>query len=331
MISRVQTFPYQYFPFTTNNYLIYHFCLPPARLRSNSRVSYILFDGLVTRVDIHADKGTEEVLDAAFYALCGGVWIEDDPREVRITCYPADPDRFCAYVAASGLPVRLLAREEEEEKDYVALVRRYFTPVKVGDLTILPPWRKPRKRGRTIVIEPGMAFGTGRHESTRLMIRMMDRVPVEGRSVLDIGSGSGVLAVNAWLLGASSVAALDHDPLAAEAMKKACSLNDTPGILAMCADIAAVKGRFDVILANLDFATFPAGGRRKSSGWRPGRISCRLRDRRAVREGRTATFQAAHPPAASSTKRLARLRLPLIGPCGRHISQNRLLPRCQTE
>jgi ribosomal protein L11 methyltransferase len=211
---------------------------------------------VVTRVDIHADKGTEEVLDAAFYALCGGVWIEDEACGVRITCYPADPDRFCAYVADSGVPVRLLTREEEEEKDYVALVRRYFTPVKVGDLTILPPWRKPGKRGRTIVIEPGMAFGTGRHESTRLMIRMMDHVPIEGKSVLDIGSGSGVLAVNAWLLGASSVAALDHDPLAAQAIGKACSLNNTPGILIVAADIAAVRGRFDVVLANLDFATF---------------------------------------------------------------------------
>ena len=75
-------------------------------------------------------------------------------------------------------------------------------------------------------------------------------------SVLDIGSGSGVLAVNAWLLGASSVAALDHDPLAGDAMKKGCDLNNTPGILMICADIAAVKGRFDVVLANLDFATF---------------------------------------------------------------------------
>ncbi len=94
---------------------------------------------MVTRVDIYADKGTEEVLDAAFYALCSAVWIEDEAWGVRITCYPADPDRFCAYVADSGMPVRLLTAEEEEEKDYVALVRRHFTPVKVGDLTILQP------------------------------------------------------------------------------------------------------------------------------------------------------------------------------------------------
>jgi ribosomal protein L11 methyltransferase len=212
---------------------------------------------MVTRVDIHADKGTEEVLDDGFYALCGGVWIEDDAGGgVRITCYPADPDRFCAYVAGAGVPVRLLTTTQEEEKDYVALVRRHFTPVKVGDLTILAPWRRRPARGRIIVIEPGMAFGTGRHESTKLMVKMMDRVPIREMSVLDVGSGSGVLAVNAWLLGASSVAALDHDPLACEAMRKGCELNNTPGILIICADIAAVKGRFDVVLANLDFATF---------------------------------------------------------------------------
>ncbi len=211
---------------------------------------------MVTRVDIHVDKGTEEVLDAAFYELCGGVWIEDDAAGVRITCYPADPDRFCSYVRASGMPVRLLTTSEEEEKDYAALVRRHFTPVKIGDLTILPPWRRRPARGRTILIEPGMAFGTGRHESTKLMVKMMDRVPIAGMSVLDIGSGSGVLAFNARLLGASSVVALDHDPLAGDAMKKGCEMNDASGVLIICADIAAVRGRFDVILANLDFATF---------------------------------------------------------------------------
>jgi ribosomal protein L11 methyltransferase len=212
----------------------------------------------VTRVDILADKGAEEVLDVGFYALCGGVWIEDDPSGVRITCYPTDPGRFLTYVRGSALPIRGLTTMEEEEKDYVAIVRKHFTPVTIGDLTILPPWRKRRRRGRTIFIEPGMAFGTGRHESTKLMVKMMNRVPIQGKKVLDIGSGSGILAVNASFLGASLVAAVDHDPLAASAVTKACELNDSRNILAVCADIDAVKGSFDVVLANLDFATFAA-------------------------------------------------------------------------
>jgi ribosomal protein L11 methyltransferase len=210
----------------------------------------------LTRVDILADKGTEEVLDVDFYSQSGGVWIEDHADGVRITCYPANPDRFVAYVRESGLTIRGLTTVEEAKKDYVALVRQYFTPVKIGDLTILPPWRRPPKKGRAIVIEPGMAFGTGRHESTKLMVRMMDTIPIEARKVLDIGSGSGILAVNAALLGASLIAAIDHDPLAAEAAKKSCGFNRSGGILLACGDIAAIKGVFDVVLANLDFATF---------------------------------------------------------------------------
>ena len=209
-----------------------------------------------TRIDLYADKGTEEVLDEEFYALSGGVWIEDDAEGVRIACYPTDPDALAAYVADSGMALSLLTATEEEEKDYAALVRRQFMPVRVGDVTILPPWRKRAARGKSIVIEPGMAFGTGRHESTKLMIKMMAGQPIEGKSVLDIGSGSGVLAVLARLLGASSVTALDCDPLAAEAMKKACALNDAPDILLACADIAAFRGCFDVVLANLDFGVF---------------------------------------------------------------------------
>jgi ribosomal protein L11 methyltransferase len=101
-----------------------------------------------------------------------------------------------------------------------------------------------------------MAFGTGRHESTKLMVRMMDSIPLRGKRVLDLGSGSGVLAVNAALLGATPVVAIDHDPLAAEAMKKSCEMNGTGDILLVCGDIAALSGEFDVVLANLDFETF---------------------------------------------------------------------------
>ncbi len=211
---------------------------------------------MATRFDIYADKGTEQVLDEEFYALAGGVWIEDDAEGVRIICYPADSDAFRGYLRGSGTAFRRLVETEEEEKDYAALVRRQFTPVRIGDVIILPPWRKPPQKGRGIVIEPGMAFGTGRHESTKLMIKMMGALSLQGKTVLDIGSGSGVLAVNARLLGASPVVAIDNDPLAAEAVKKASALNDTRDILIACADIAAVRGRFGVVLANLDFATF---------------------------------------------------------------------------
>lgn len=209
-----------------------------------------------TRVDIKADKGSEETFGPEFYALCGGVWLEELDGRMLIKCYPRDVQAFLAYLDRSKRPSDSISVVEEGEKDYVALVRRHFTPVRIGGLTILPPWRRKRTAGTVLIIEPGMAFGTGRHESTRLMIRMMGESDIKGKRVLDMGSGSGILAIYAWLLGAASVVAVDHDPLAAEAARKSCELNHARAILLACSGLEGIRGRFQVVLANLDFTTF---------------------------------------------------------------------------
>jgi ribosomal protein L11 methyltransferase len=215
----------------------------------------------IVRVDIALRKGAEEVLNAEFYALSGGIWIEEQGAAVLLKCYPKDREAFLSYLAKSKPPFSRWRTVLEEEKDYVSIVRRLFTPVRVGDVTILPPWRKTKRKGPVIVIEPGMAFGTGRHESTRLMIRMMGALGMKGRRVLDVGSGSGVLAVYARLLGAASVVAIDNDPLAVIAAKKGFTLNRADDIFLACAGPGALKGKFDVVLANLDFDTFRKHGR----------------------------------------------------------------------
>ncbi len=211
-----------------------------------------------TRVDLVVAKGSEETFDPEFYALCGGLWIEEQDCRVLVKCYPPDVPPFLAYLDRSGWLSDNISVIEEEEKDYVALVRQHFTPIRVGDVLILPPWRRTKRKGHTIVIEPGMAFGTGRHESTRLMIRMMGRAGIKGKKVLDIGSGSGILAIYAWLLGAASVVAADHDPLATEAVQKGCALNHARRIRVVCSGVEGIKGKFQVVLANLDFNTFKA-------------------------------------------------------------------------
>jgi ribosomal protein L11 methyltransferase len=203
-----------------------------------------------------ADKGREETLDPQFYELCGGLWIEEQDGHVLVKCYPPAVSAFLSYLERCGWPSNSIHVEEEEEKDYVALVRQHFTPIRVGDVLILPPWRRTKRKGHTIVIEPGMAFGTGRHESTRLMIRMMARAGIRGKRVLDIGTGSGILAIYAWLLGAASVVAADHDPLAAEAVQKGCELNKARHIRIVCSGVEGIRGKFQVVLANLDFSTF---------------------------------------------------------------------------
>jgi ribosomal protein L11 methyltransferase len=215
----------------------------------------------VTRVEILAQRGSDEILDAALYTMCNGIWIEDRGEQVLIRCYPRETTTFLAHVRRSMPSVVMVTAVDEAEIDYVGLVRRHFTPVRIGDLTILPPWRKTDRKGKTIIIEPGMAFGTGRHESTKIMIRLMGRLELAGKRVLDIGSGSGILALYAWRLGAASVAAIDHDPLAAEAIRKGCELNRCDRIFYACSDIEGVRGRFPVVLANLDFDTFVRHGK----------------------------------------------------------------------
>jgi ribosomal protein L11 methyltransferase len=223
-----------------------------------------------TRIDIRIEKGAEELFSDDFYTFCSGTWIEDENDMVVIKCYPTDPDRFLMYLHGSHLAISQITVLKEEEKDYAQLVRKNFTPVRVGPVTILPPWRKTRRKGMTITIEPGMAFGTGRHESTKLMLKMMTSMDFKGRRVLDIGSGSAILAIYASLLGASFVAAIDNDPVAARAAKKSCSMNETNEVLVACAHLGDLRGEFDIVLANLDFKTFDAHGKEVTERLKPG-------------------------------------------------------------
>lgn len=213
------------------------------------------------RVDILMEKGSDEALDTEFYALSGGIWLEEQGGSLLMKCYPPDAEAFLAYLRVSRLSEVRVTMVQEEERDYVALVRQHFTPVRIGSVTILPPWRKTKRKGAVLVIEPGMAFGTGRHESTKLMIRMMAHVDMGGKRVLDLGSGSAILSLYARLLGARPVVAVDNDPLAGIAAKKSCSLNRANDVLIACAGPEGIKGRFDILLANLDFDTFKTHAR----------------------------------------------------------------------
>ncbi len=206
------------------------------------------------RVDLVVEKGTDELLPELVFAECGGVWVEEANGETVIKCYPKKVRPFLRHIRESGLPVKKSIVVKEELQDYVALTKKYFRPITVSGVTILAPWQKRRKTGPVLVIDPGMAFGTGRHESTKLMLRMMNKIDLKGRNVLDVGSGSGILALRAAQKEAL-VTAIDRDPLAAAAARHNFALNGMHQILLACADLENLKGQFDVVLANLDFDT----------------------------------------------------------------------------
>jgi ribosomal protein L11 methyltransferase len=210
----------------------------------------------VVRVDLLAAKGTEEILPERVFTDCNGVWVEETGSAVLIKCYPKALEPFLQLLSKSKLPIKETRVTKEDAQDYTALTRKYFRPIKVSGVRILAPWQKSRDPGPRIVIEPGMAFGTGRHESTKLMLRMMNAVVLKERSVLDLGCGSGILAIYATLKGANKVTAVDSDTLAAEGSRRNFALNKMDFIGLACTDLTNIRGTFDVVLANLDFDTF---------------------------------------------------------------------------
>jgi len=114
-------------------------------------------------------------------------------------------------------------RGAEVPADWEERWRAFHRPVRVGKLWIGPPWETAPEGVEAIVVDPGRAFGTGGHATTRLCLQLLEAL--ERGSLLDVGCGSGVLAIAAARLGFAPVLALDHDPAALEATQRNAEAN----------------------------------------------------------------------------------------------------------
>jgi ribosomal protein L11 methyltransferase len=136
--------------------------------------------------------------------------------------------------------------------------KNHFPPLTIGErLFVHPPWVQDVPAGRLgVEIDPGMAFGTGQHASTRGCLVLLERVLARKPSalVLDLGTGSGILAIAAVRLGASRVWAVDVDPEACRIAQHNLCVNRVDDRVCMCDSLDAVSERCDLVLANL-FAT----------------------------------------------------------------------------
>lgn len=138
------------------------------------------------------------------------------------------------------------------DKDWNEEWKKSFTPFEAGDkFIILPPWESTESNRMPIIIDPGMAFGTGHHETTRSCLAVLEKLAGENGSFLDVGTGSGILAVAAAKLGFDPVTAIDTDPQAVESAEKNVALNRIPRIEVRQGGIQSLVGTFDVIAANL--------------------------------------------------------------------------------
>lgn len=188
--------------------------------------------------------------------------------------------RCTVYLATKDASLTLTGRwEVVEDRDWNAEWKTSLQPVAVGAVVVRAPWHPPTTGDADIelVIEPAQAFGTGHHETTTHCLRALQDLSLTGARVLDVGTGTGILAMAAAAFGAHRVIGLDTDPLAVEAAM-ANAVANALAVEVRAGSVESVTGeQFDVVVANLDTATL--------STLAPALATCLARDATLIASG----------------------------------------------
>ena len=153
----------------------------------------------------------------------------------------------------NNIDIQISKNKEIEDMDWANEWKKYYEPFYIGNILIKPSWIDIDESDHTVVeINPGMAFGTGLHETTNLCIEQLQELNLIDKIVLDIGCGSGILSVVSSKLGAKEVFATDIDPLAIEATLENANLNKISNINAVQGSLLDnVDKKYDVVVANI--------------------------------------------------------------------------------
>jgi ribosomal protein L11 methyltransferase len=158
---------------------------------------------------------------------------------------------LCDAAAALGRAVPEFTTARLEDENWVRLTQSQFAPIRISArLWIVPSWHEaPDPGALNLLLDPGMAFGTGSHPTTRLCLEWLEHNLLAGQSVLDYGTGSGILAIAAARLGAGAVTGVDIDPVALTAARANARQN---AVAVRFLDAAeAFAGTFDHVVANI--------------------------------------------------------------------------------
>lgn len=169
---------------------------------------------------------------------------------------PNDAVEFVSYhLQKNNIPFEV-DKESISQEDWADNWKKYFKPTEIGEkLLILPDWEEEFETERKILrIDPGAAFGTGTHSTTKLCLNAVEKYVKNGNSVLDIGTGSGILSIASMLMGAENAFGVDIDKLAVKTAVENGLKNgfSEPKLKFVCGDLAdKVKGKYDVCIANI--------------------------------------------------------------------------------
>lgn len=186
------------------------------------------------RASVHVPvERAEEAWALALDLAPGGFEESEDGRTLTLSFYVDESAVAAIEAAFSDVEVTLVEPGWEEAW------RVFHKPARVGGLWIGPPWEQPEPGERAVVIDPGRAFGTGAHPTTRACIELLARA--ERSPLLDIGCGSGVLAIAAARLGFGPIRAVDNDPIAVETTIANAAANG------VTMDVALLDGEVDAL------------------------------------------------------------------------------------
>ncbi len=231
-----------------------------------------------------AQKDAEQAEAAATMIAEGGIYIEDysdieeqvaaiahvdliepelleKPRDVVVIHIYLEPGAqpaetlaaIDARMEAAGIPYTVETAGVEQE-DWQNGWRKYYHPLEIGRrLAVVPSWQEYQTDRIKLKLDPGLAFGTGGHETTSLCLEALDGLVQGGERVLDIGTGSGILAIAALKLGAASAEGVDIDPVAVRTAVENAALNGVDGqFTGLVGDLSdQASGTYDIVTANI--------------------------------------------------------------------------------
>ena len=223
----------------------------------------------ITAVMSMLDNGLmiEDYSDFSFNGMYGELVDETilnaDRDTVKVSLFVPEEKSFIEYkeyletrLSALGIDAEI-SFEGMNEADWAESWKQYYKPIPLGRVTIVPAWEKyEAKEGEIIIkMDPGMAFGTGTHETTRLVMKIMQDEIKGGERVLDVGTGSGILSICASKLGAKSCNAYDIDPVAVKVAREnakddGCQ-NITVGVSDLLHGVDLSGGKYDFCVANI--------------------------------------------------------------------------------
>lgn len=206
----------------------------------------------------------EEGLKTVYGDLIDEGILNADKTRGAVSIYIPEDKNYNDYIAflrerfsAEGISaeMKLIGVDEEE---WSTAWKKYYHPIRVGErLVVVPAWEKYDEAPSDIVVkmDPGMAFGTGTHETTRLVCGLIEKYLKPGERMLDVGTGSGILSICASKLGAKECYAYDIDPVAVRVAKENCKDNGCDNITCDVSDLLANVytggGQYDFAVANI--------------------------------------------------------------------------------